>query len=313
MTGCCSQRELTLAGADAALRLRTFEDAVAIRAELQPGRHVVIIGAGFIGLEVAASASVRGCRVTVLETAPRVLGRAVPPELAAEILRRHIAAGVDVRCGVMVQAIESVGTRSRVVIDDTTAGIEADVVVAGVGSVPNIELAAAAGLAIDNGIATDGFLRTSDPDIFAAGDCCAPEHVLFDQRRIRLESWRAALDQARVAAAGLLGSPREYTAVPWFWSDHYELSVQVAGLPNLAATEVVRARPDGSSLRFGLAADGRLLSAAGVAVGNALSRDIRVAEKLIASHAHPDLAVLVDPSTPLKSLLQTSIGKQLDL
>jgi 3-phenylpropionate/trans-cinnamate dioxygenase ferredoxin reductase subunit len=179
-----------------------------------------------------------------------------------------------------------------------------DTVVAGVGAVPETGLAEKAGLAIDNGVRVDDRLTTSDPDIFAAGDCCSFPHPLYGGHRIRLEAWRNAQDQGRAVARNMLGDERPFAAVPWFWSDQFDLTLQIAGLPDAAAQEVVRDRPDGVTIRFGLGDDGRLLSAAAIGTGNAVAKDIRLAEMLIARRAVPDSATLADPAVPLKSLLR---------
>jgi 3-phenylpropionate/trans-cinnamate dioxygenase ferredoxin reductase subunit len=217
---------------------------------------------------------------------------------------RHLAAGVELRCGVGIERIEPVEGNdhrggARIVLTDGSA-VEVDVVVAGVGALPNTELAAAAGLEVDNGIAVDRFLRTSDPVIFAAGDCCSFPHPLY--RRIRLEAWRNAFDQAEVVARNLLGAEEPYERIPWFWSDQYELGLHIAGLPSAATEEVLRVRPDGAVLRFGLDADGRLVAASAVAAGTGIAKDIRLAELLIARGARPDPAALADPSVNLRAL-----------
>ena len=238
-------RMLTISGAHHALLLRTYDDSIALRERLGPGVRLGVVGGGFIGLEVAAAARAKGCAVTVVEYMPRVLSRAVPAEIAAEIASRHAAAGVAIRCGVSVLGIEPVGDE-YVISLDTGLPVECDVVVAGVGASPVTDLAATAGLAIDNGISVDEYLRTSDPYVYAAGDCCSFPHTLFGGRRVRLEAWRNAHDQARAVARNLLGYNEIYRAVPWFWSDQYELGIQIAGLPDEAATEVVRQRFDGA-------------------------------------------------------------------
>jgi 3-phenylpropionate/trans-cinnamate dioxygenase ferredoxin reductase subunit len=283
-----------LAGLPGALQLRSLADALALRDRLRPGTRVGVVGAGLIGLEVAAGAVARGCAVTVVEAAPRPLARAVPAAVAEVVAARHAQAGVDLRCGV-----------------DGADGAETaltgcDVVVVGVGAVPETALAEKAGLAVSNGVLVDDRLRTSDPDVYAAGDCCAFPHPLYGGRRVRLESWRNAHDQAVVAARNLLGADEPYTAVPWFWSDQYDLTLQVAGLVDAAATEVVRTRADGVELRFGLEAGGRLVSAAGVGPGNAVAKDVRLAERLIAARAAPDPADLADAGVPLKALLRAA-------
>jgi 3-phenylpropionate/trans-cinnamate dioxygenase ferredoxin reductase subunit len=277
-------------------------DAVELNRRMQPGAAVCIIGGGFIGLELAATAIGRGCSVTVLEMAPRMLGRAVPADISAVITARHELAGVALHTSVSLERIEERDGRHEVV----TAGhgtVSCDLGLAGVGAIPNTELAAAAGLAIDNGIKVDEHLRTSDPDIFAAGDCASFPHPLFD-RRIRLESWRNAIDQSKLAAQNMLGSDTPHTTVPWFWSDHFDLGLQITGLPGAGDVEVTRLRPDGARLLFQLSTDGRLLSAAGVGTGTAVAKDIRVAEMMINAGTHPDPAQLADPSVPLKKLLR---------
>ncbi len=203
-----------------------------LRSQFVEGANVVIVGGGFIGLELAASGVARGAKVTVLEAQPRILMRAVPPEIAAVVDTRHRDAGVNLRVGVGIAE----RTETGVICTDGTT-IAADIVVAGIGAVPAIRLAEASGLAIDNGIACDGRLATSDPGIFAAGDCCSFPHPLYGDRRIRLEAWRAAQDQAQVAAANMLGGSRVYDAVPWFWSDQYDLTLQIAGLPGEAVDQ----------------------------------------------------------------------------
>jgi 3-phenylpropionate/trans-cinnamate dioxygenase ferredoxin reductase subunit len=287
--------------------LRTHADAAALRRRLVPGTRVGVIGGGFIGLELAASAAARGCPVTVVELGPRPLGRAVPARIAAVLAARHVAAGIDLRCGTGVGRLAPTGTGITVGLADGDA-VEVDVVVAGVGSVPETALAERAGLAVENGIRVDARLATSAPGVFAAGDCCSFPHPLYDDRRIRLESWRAAQEQGAAAARSMLGGPEPYAAVPWFWSDQHDLSLQVTGLTDAAVGEAVRLRPDGVELWFGLGAEGRLLAAAGVGPGNAVAKDVRLAEMLIARRAVPDPAALADPAVPLKSLLRSPVS-----
>ncbi len=278
--------------------LRTLDDAARIRADLGPGRQLVVIGGGFIGLELAASARRLGAGVVVLEAQPRLLARAVPAAIAAVLHDRHIAEGVTVRHGATVAAIGPDG----VTLAD---GIElpADLIVVGIGAVPNVELAAEAGLAIDNGVIVDETLATADPAIFAAGDCCCFPLPLYDGRIVRLESWRSAQEQGALAARNMLGAAEAVTSVPWFWSDQYELSLQIAGLAEGAGTEVRRDLKDGAFLLFHLGAGGRLLAASGIGQGNAVARDIKLAEMLIARRATPAPEALADPAISLKRLL----------
>lgn len=279
--------------------LRTYDDARALYEMISPDYRLTIIGGGFIGLEVAAEARKRGTPVTVIEAAPRLLGRAVPARLAAKLEARHRAAGVTFHIGKTISSINALRT---VTLADGT-DIQSDVILAGIGSLPNVELAEAAGLAIDNGIAVNGHLQTSDPDIYAAGDCCSFPHPLYGHKRIRIESWRAAQEQGDHVAKAMLGSTEPYRAVPWFWSDQYDLTLQIAGIATDAADEVERKLGENASILFHLAADGRLLAASGLGIGNSIARDIKLAEMLIAKEARPDKAVLSDPEFKLKALL----------
>jgi 3-phenylpropionate/trans-cinnamate dioxygenase ferredoxin reductase subunit len=165
-------------------------------------------------------------------------------------------------------------------------------------------LAERAGLAVDDGVLVDATLATSAPDVFAAGDCCRFPHPLYPGRPLRLESWRAAQQQGDTAATGMLGADEAYTAVPWFWSDQHDLSLQVAGLAGAATDEAVRVRPDGVELWFGLDAEGRLVAAAAVGPGNAVAKDVRLAEMLIAARVVVPADALADPGVALKSLLR---------
>ena len=169
---------------------------------------------------------------------------------------------------------------------------------------PETALAEKAGLDVDNGIKVDEHLATSDPHVFAAGDCCSFPHPLYGDRRIRLEAWRNAQDQAVVAAHNMLGDDRAYDAVPWFWSDQYDLSLQVAGLPATAATEVVRSRPDGVDIRYGIDEAGRLVSVAAIGPGNAVAKDVRLAEMAIGKRVVADPVALADPTVNFKQFLR---------
>lgn len=292
-------RRLTLPGAERALTLRDFVDTQKLRKAFAAKPATAIIGGGFIGLELASSAAKLGCKVTLIEAQPRILMRGVPAEIAAVVHQRHVEAGVDMQTGTGLAALDNTG----VTLADGRK-IHADVIIAGVGAVPEIRLAEAAGLAIENGIAVNGELQTSDPDIYAAGDCCSFPHPLFNGRRLRLEAWRNAQDQGNLAAENMLGGSRTYGAVPWFWSDQYELSLQIAGLPDEGATTVRRSLDDKTFIMFYLAADGRLVAACGIGVGNAIARDIKLAEMLIAKRASPSPQVLADAGQQLRALLK---------
>ena len=296
-------RKLTLPGAEHVVYLRTFSDALHLRAAFRPGRQVIVIGGGFIGLECAASARQRGCNVTVVEAAPRILMRGVPPEIAAFIEARHRAEGVGFRIGTGLERIEAEDKKKILILQDGTR-LEADIILAGIGATPEVALAAAAGLALDNGICVNAELQTSNPDIYAAGDCCSFPHPLYDNRRMRLEAWRNAQDQGHFVAANMLGGHDIYGAVPWFWSDQYDMHLQVAGMGDGAAQTLSRDMGDDARLMFHMATDGRLLAASGVGPIGKIAKDIRLAEMLIAKRAAPDASKLVDPNFKLKSLLK---------
>ncbi|MCV9961716.1 FAD-dependent oxidoreductase [Pararhizobium sp. BT-229] len=282
--------------------LRSHADAMDIRSCLGPGQRVAIIGGGFIGLELAASARKLGTSVTLIEGLPRILSRGVPAEIAAAVASRHRAEGVEILCDARIDKVEQTEDGVQVLLEDGSR-IRADLVVVGIGSTPNTELAAEAGLAIDNGIAVDSHLQTSDPDIYAAGDCCSFPAAHYGGRHIRLESWRSAQEQGLLAAANMMGAQESGAAVPWFWSDQYDLTLQVAGLAEGATATVRRDLAAEAFILFHLAGDGRLLAASGIGPGNTISRDIRLAEMLIASAKTIDAAALAAPATKLKALL----------
>jgi 3-phenylpropionate/trans-cinnamate dioxygenase ferredoxin reductase subunit len=297
-------RRLPLPGAEGSRcgYLRTHDDALHIRRALKPGSHIAILGGGFIGLELAASARKRGARVTVIEALPRILTRGVPEEIARVIDARHRAEGVTLACGKGVSALRESLSNIEIVLSDGEV-IAADLLIIGIGAVPVTDLAQKAGLAIENGIAVDGQLRTSDPDIYAAGDCCSFPLPIYGGRRVRLECWRNAQDQGALAARNMLGAGETTSAVPWFWSDQYDLTLQIAGLPDEGQRIVRRDLSESAFILFHLAGDGRLVAASGIAHGNAVAKDIRLAEMLIAKRAMPDPAALAQPQFKLKSLL----------
>ena len=175
--------------------------------------------------------------------------------------------------------------------------------VVGIGARPNTELAERAGLRIENGIAVDSRLSTSTQDIFAAGDCCSFPIRHYGDRRFRLESWRNAQEQGACAAANMIGEEEHFSAVPWFWSDQYDLTLQVAGIADGASRVVERTLSDDAEILFHLDDDGRLLAASGIGPGGAVARDIRLAEMLIARASRPDPTVLADPQSRMRSLL----------
>ncbi|WP_181708445.1 NAD(P)/FAD-dependent oxidoreductase [Chthonobacter rhizosphaerae] len=228
---------------DGILYLRSTADARILREALVAAKDVVVVGGGFIGLEVAATAALLGKAVTVLEAAPRLMGRAVAPEVSTIMLARHRAAGIDVRLNTSLVSFE--GERGRVMAvrgSGEGSAIPADLVLVGIGVIPNVEIAEAAGLAVDGGLLVDDHAVTSDHTIVASGD-----GVVFDHwqagRRLRVESVQNATDQSRHAALALLHKPDPYRSVPWFWSDQGPTKLQMVGLSHGADRTVVRGNP----------------------------------------------------------------------
>ena len=299
-----SARRLTLPGASVGdIRyLRTLDDATYLHSRMTTGSRVVIVGGGLIGLELAASARSCGCDVMVLEAQPGVLRRGVPQPIAEVVAGRHAQEGVRILSSVTIETIRSGLEGSQIALADGRK-FAADFVVAGAGSVPNVELAVQAGLDTSDGILVDAAMRTSDPYIYAAGDCCRSPLALYGNRLIRLESWRVAQEQGRAAAAGMLSVNNGDILIPWFWSDHFDLAIQVAGLINMATTSITRSTTSETHLVFGLADNGAIVAAAGVGPGNAVARDIKLAQMMIARRMRPALDDLARPDVTLKSLI----------
>ncbi|WP_370130598.1 NAD(P)/FAD-dependent oxidoreductase [Bradyrhizobium yuanmingense] len=281
--------------------LRTYADALAIRRVIGRGCKVVVIGGGFIGLEVAASAVLRGASVAVVEAGPRLLMRAVPPRMAELIKAKHERSGVNIEMASAVERIDVNGKCAQVILASGRTHL-ADLVIVGVGADPNVELARAAGLTVDNGVVVDETLTTSDPHIFAAGDCCSFPHRLYG-KRIRLEAWRNAQRQGTAAAANILGANRPYEDVPWFWSDQYDETLQIAGLFCEEDVSVARNLGANGQLVFYLAADGRLVAACGFGRLSVIAKEIRFAEMMIGRRIAPKAEALANPSVSIKSLL----------
>ncbi|KWO42247.1 pyridine nucleotide-disulfide oxidoreductase [Burkholderia sp. MSMB1459WGS] len=278
--------------------VRTVADARALRAQLAPGRRVAVLGGGFIGLEVAAAARQLGCDVTVIDPAARLLQRALPEAVGAYARQLHDARGVRFRMATLPRAIRRAPDGGAVVETDR-GDVPADIVVVGIGVVPNVELAQAAGLDVDNGIRVDAGCRTADAAIFAAGEVTMHFNPLLE-RHVRIESWQVAENQPAVAAANLLGADERYAELPWLWSDQYDCNLQMLGLFGSERTTVVRGDPaSGPFTVFGLGDDGRIVA---VAAAN-LGRDIGASRRLIAAGAVPDPAKLADPAVNLKTFM----------
>ncbi len=293
-------RRLSLPGADleGVFELRAVADADRLRPCLVAGARLVIVGAGYIGLEVAASASALGLEVTVLELAPRVLARVTGTLVAKFFERAHRAHGIELRTGVRPKRFEgSRGKVGAVRLDDGTA-VPADLVLVAVGVAPNQELAAAAGLDCDDGIGVDRDGRTSNPAVFAAGDCTRRPLVHY-ARAARLESVHNAVEQGRLAAAAILGAARPVEECPWFWSDQFELKLQIAGLADGHDRVVVRGDPEESKFAAFYLRGDRLLATDAV---NSPSEFLG-SKKLIARGARVDPRLLADPAVPMKHIV----------
>jgi 3-phenylpropionate/trans-cinnamate dioxygenase ferredoxin reductase subunit len=277
--------------------LRTRDDALRLRASLGPGKHLVIVGGGWIGLEVAATARQTGSTVTVLEQAPRLCARSVQPGVSAHLAALHAAHGVDIRVNAGLRAVQAQADGKAVAELADGTRIAADAVVLGVGLQPNDALAREAGIACERGVLVDEYCRTSAEDVYAAGDVAVSAHAAAGGR-IRLESWQNAQDQGTAAALSALGETAPYVPTGAVWSEQYDAMVQIVGFPALAACEVLRPQADGRALlSMALDAGGRLVAA--VAVDAA--RDLRQLRKWIAQGAVLDPALLQRPDVPLAS------------
>ncbi len=278
--------------------LRTVADVDRIRAELAPGARVVIVGGGYIGLEVAATCRSLGHEVDVLEMAERVMNRVVAPAVSAFFAAEHARAGVRLHLGAALGAFLPRADDSRRLGAVEIAGgarLAADVVIVGVGVLPNTGLAAAAGLACDNGIAVDEHCRTSDPAVWAAGDCTS-QHSRRYGRRVRLESVDNAFEQAKTAAANLRGGAVVHDRVPWFWSDQFDLKLLIVGLSHDHDQVVLRGEPASRSFACCYLRAGELLA---IDCINS-PKDYMAAKKLIAEQVRCDPRKLADPAVALK-------------
>lgn len=292
--------------------LRTIADAEAIKAALKPGVRLAVVGGGYIGLEVAAVAAAMGLAVTVLEMEERLLKRVATPAMSTFYEDLHRQRGVAIRTGAEVVAFAGSSGAGSSGAGSTGAGtggerlaavecangerVAADVAVVGVGVAPNVELAAAAGLACDDGILVDEHARTSDPGIYAAGDCTNHPNPILG-RRLRLESVPNAMEQSRVAAANMAGASKRYAAVPWFWSDQYDLKLQMAGFPEAGDDAVLRGDPAERRFATFYLRQGRLAAAEAVNC----PREFMAARQLLGKRV--DGRDLADPATDMKAVL----------
>jgi 3-phenylpropionate/trans-cinnamate dioxygenase ferredoxin reductase subunit len=299
-TGASARRiDIPGAGLGNVCYLRTLPESEALRAAFTPEARVVIIGSGWIGLEAAAAARTAGCSVTIIEPQPGALYGAIGPELGGKFADLHRSHGVEFRFGESAAEFLAAGPGSGQVGSVVTAGgteLPADVVVVGIGAVPNDGLARSAGLEVNNGVVTDSALRTSDPDIFAAGDV-ASSYVPLLGRHLRMDHWSNALNGGKAVALSMLGKQLEYNRVPYFYSDQYDLGMECAGLPSPGTYDQVVYRGDTDALEF-IAfwlKEGRLVAGMNVNVWD-VNDDI---QGLIRSANPLDTARLSDPAIPL--------------
>ncbi|MAD08187.1 MAG: ferredoxin reductase [Gammaproteobacteria bacterium] len=274
--------------------LRTIDDVDGIRAEMREGANLVIVGGGYIGLEVAAVGVEQGLNVHVLEMEDRILQRVTTPTMSKYYDELHRGRGVNIHTNTGVTGFSGDGKVQKVLCGDTE--FAADMVIVGIGIVPNIELAQAAGLTCDNGIVVDDHCQTSNPDIYAAGDCTNHPNALLD-RRLRLESVPNAMDQARTSAANMLGGDKNYAAIPWFWSDQYELKLQMVGFSADGNREVLRGDMASNQFAVFYLRDNTVVAADAV---NS-PKEFMLCKQLVGKEA--DATVLADSTSDLKSLL----------
>lgn len=292
-------RQIACPGADLAgvHTLRTIDDCLELQSRLQAGQRLAVVGGGYIGLEVAASATKLGASATVIETVDRLMARVVSPDVSEYFADVHRGHGVDLRLGASVTAFRGTGTVEAVVLGDGSE-IAADTVLVGIGAVPNLELAKAAGLAVANGITVDATMCTSAAGVYAIGDCTFHPNP-FAGGNVRLESVQNAIDQAHTAAKTICGKSEPYNRVPWFWSDQYDQHLQIAGL-SAPGDELIRRQHEAPQqfAVFRLRA-GRL--AAVEAVNSA--KDYMTGRKLLESGGAVRSERLADPAAGLKDLL----------
>ena len=275
--------------------VRTLADVDRMAPEFRAGARALIVGGGYIGLEAAAVAAKLGLDVTLIEAAPRILQRVAAPETSDYFRKLHTAHGVKIREGTGLERLTGEGDVRAAILSDGTE-MAVDLVIVGIGIEPNTGLAEAAGITIDNGIRTDAFGRTSAPHVWAAGDCASFPH---DGGRIRLESVGNAIDQAEIVAANILGAETPYAAKPWFWSDQYDVKLQIAGL-NAGYDRIVTRQGDSGAVSFWYYRGDRLLALD--AMNDA--RAYMIGKRLIEAGKSPDPALIADATADLKPLLK---------
>ena len=292
-------RPLPIPGADlqGVHYLRTMDDVGGIQQSAASAKTAVIIGGGYIGLETAASLRKLGIAVTILETESRLLKRVASETTSEFYLRLHQQHGTDIRCNTMATAIEGDAAVTGVVCGDGNK-ISADMVIIGIGVIPNTELACDAGLDVDNGVLVNEFAQTSHRDIVAAGDCTNHPNQML-KTRLRLESVPNATEQAKAAAASICGIEKQYAELPWFWSDQYDVKLQIAGMNQGYTDAVIRGDSGSSSFSVFYLKDNLILAA------DCINRpkDFMLAKKLIMQGKPTEAAALADETTELKTLM----------
>lgn len=295
-------RRLTLAGADKpnVFYMRTLDDSAALLPRFAPGARVLIVGGGLIGLELASAAQYRGCEVCVIEAAPQILQRCVPPVVGTYIAQFHAGHAVNIKTGVYPMTFEGGKSVAAVGLSDGET-LAVDTVVVGIGVIPTIDLAEKAGLAIDNGIIVDAFCATSDPNIFAAGDVANQFNPIV-KCRLRQESWQNAQDQGFSAGTAMAGQPKEQATVPWAWSDQHDLNLQIAGIRLPGDDVVVRGSVESGCFTAFSINHGYLRGAVTINRG----REMTLIKRLLRLGGAVDSAALGSESISLRDILSAA-------
>ena len=293
-------RRLPIDGADLAgvHYLRTMDDTHAIQADAKNGAVALIVGGGWIGLEVAATLGKLGCKSIVVEFADRLCGRAVTPEISAWMLDFHKSHGIDVRLNTGVERFEGDGALQRAILSDGDT-IVCTLAVVGIGVLPNVEIAAEAGIEIDNGIKVDDLCRTSDPEIFSAGDVTNHPNGLLG-KRIRLESWENAQNQGIAAGKSMLDKGESYSEIPWFWSDQHDANIQMIGLPEAWNEVATRGDTGDNEFMTIYLKDRKIIGA--ISVNN--PRDLRFAKRLMQAGKPVSANDIANTSIKMQALLK---------
>jgi 3-phenylpropionate/trans-cinnamate dioxygenase ferredoxin reductase component len=298
-----SPRRLGIPGEDlpGVLSLRTKDDAARLSGRLREGQHIAVIGGGFIGLEVAASARKLGCLVTLVEAGPQLMGRVVPAVVAERARSVHASQGVQLHCNVSPVRVRSQGQRLELTLSNGVT-VLADTLLVGIGIVPGVTIAEVAGVAVARGILVDAHLRTNVTNVYAIGDV-AEFPSPATGALVRQETWHNAETQARVVAQNLMGGHVALNAKPWFWSDQYDFQLQLSGEPAAGAVSVQREQEGGDLIVFYLNDSGKIAGVCGWGMTARIAKDLKIARTLVERETIASAQALADPTTRLKSLL----------